>query len=358
MNIFGPVPIGKTLSILPTFRCTAACQDCGSLSSPSERTRLHLNEMLGAIDEASTLGYEVVVFTGGEPTLIGKELETCISRASSHGLIVRMVTNAYWAIDDKKAKRRVEAWKSAGLREINFSTGDQHARFVPIERVINATRAAISCELPVAIMVETTAVRNITKEVLISHPLFVQITEEYPGVYIRVDESPWMPLSPSIRRKYPDGIAVNRSNLSRVRGCDSVLRTTTIEADGKINACCGLSSRMIPELQTGKLGDSTIQEADRKGSDDFLKHWISVEGPERILAWAEEHNDSVEWEDMYAHRCQACLRIYKDPLVRQIISENHQEKLADVIFSDWLVHHFDPGDQTSKTVDHRKDENI
>jgi len=299
--------------------------------------------MLSAIDQAAQRNYQVVVFTGGEPTLAGKNLLVAMQRAASHGLIVRVVTNAHWAVSDEHAGRRIASLMSAGLSEINFSTGDQHARFVLVENVIRATRAAVQVPLhAVAIMVETVRERRITKETVINHPDFKRILDDFPHAQVRVNESPWMPLSPSWIHGYPDGAAVNASNLSRRTGCDSVLATTTIEADGRMAACCGLGMRLIPELQIGHVSDTRLEDADKLAESDFLKHWIRLEGPERILAWASTHDPDIEWENLYAHRCQACLRLYKDPKVRKIIAEHYEEKIADCLFAEWLLYHDRP----------------
>jgi hypothetical protein len=99
--------------------------------------------------------------------------------------------------------------------------------------------------------------------------------------------------------------------------------------------------RSIPELQVGRIGEITIAEADRLGEDDFLKRWIQVEGPERILAWAATKDPEIQWEGMYAHRCQSCMRLYKDPKVRQVIADHHQEKMADVILGEFLLYEYD-----------------
>ena len=67
-----------------------------------------------------------------------------------------------------------------------------------------------------------------------------------------------------------------------------------------------------------------------------------MEGPERILEWASTHDPEIQWEDMYAHRCQACIRLYKDSRVKTVIQEHHQEKIADVLFNEWLLYHYEP----------------
>jgi hypothetical protein len=299
-----------------------------------------LEDILSAIDQAAANDYKVVVFTGGEATLAGKDLLRGIERAVSHDLSVRIVTNAHWAVNDKGAERRVAEFVRAGLKEINFSTGDQHTRFVPIERVIRATRAAVRAGLQVSIMVETLKERRVTQETVENHPEFRRIRQDYPLTGINVHESPWMPLSPSIVHKYPDGIAANKTNLASFKGCDSVLSTTTVQADGRIAACCGLGMRLIPELQLGDVQDTELADAQQKAENDFLKRWIRAEGPERILDWASTHDPEIEWEDMYAHRCQACLRLYKDPKVRDVIAKHHKEKIADVLVTEWLLFHY------------------
>ena len=71
-----------------------------------------------------------------------------------------------------------------------------------------------------------------------------------------------------------------------------------------------------------------------------MKRWIRVEGPERILAWAADRDPSTEWEGMYAHHCQACLRLYKDEAVRTVIRDHHREKVADVVYAEYAMDHY------------------
>jgi organic radical activating enzyme len=334
---------------MPTYQCTAECNHCGSESSPRERNQLELDSILNVIDQAANLDYDMVVFTGGEATLARKNLLAGIQRAASHGFPVRVVTNGYWAITDAAADRCVDTFVKAGLTEINFSTGDQHIRFVPLERVLRGTRAAVKAGLTVAIMVETRKKRKVTKATLEDCDDFQSICRDFPKSQIGIVESPWMPLSPSLVSKYNDHQAINRLNLPFRKGCDNVLTTTTVQADGRIMACCGIGMRQIPELEVGRVGETTLSAADRAAADDFLKQWIRIEGPEKILAWAATHDPEIQWEDMYAHRCQACLRLYKDPKVRQVIADNYLEKMADVLFAGWLIFGEVPTDEARQS---------
>lgn len=352
MSIPRPLRNLRTLSVMPTYKCTAECTHCGTLSSRSEQTWLGLENMLTAIDQAAEQGdYRVVVFTGGEPTLAGNDLYTAIRRAHGHGLSTRVVSNAYWASTAVQAERMIAKLIDAGLKEINFSTGDQHARFVPLDNVVRATAAAAASSLSaIVVMVETVLERNITAQVIEAREDFAAIRKNFPRKRLEVLESPWMPLEPMKTSTYREGATVNRQNIATRTGCNSILSTTAVQADGRIGACCGLGMRTVPELQIGRVGQTSIAEADQAGGDDLLKRWIRVEGPERILAWAAGHDSSIEWENMYAHRCQACLRLYKDPAVRDVIAKHHKEKIADVVAGEWLLYNY-AGEEAAKPLD-------
>jgi len=322
MNPSAALAEERTLSIMPTFRCTAECTHCGTGSNPRENTSLSLEEMFAAIDQAAAAKYRVVVFTGGEATLAGENLLLSIRRAALLGLHVRIVTNAYWAVNDAGAARRIDDFVRAGLTEINFSTGDQHARFVPVSNIFHATRAAAAAGLPVAIIVETVKHRAITRQTVEEHPQFQRILADFPFAGIAIQEWVWMPLSPYAREEYPGGFAANSANLSQCKGCDNILTTTTLQADGTLSACCGVGMRFIPELHMGNIRQTDLAEALHMAEIDPLKQRIRREGPERILAWAAAHDPEIVWENMYAHRCQACLRLHQDPKVRKVLADH------------------------------------
>ncbi|MEV6444406.1 radical SAM protein [Amycolatopsis sp. NPDC051716] len=340
MAIDLPMRRPRTLSLMPTYRCTAACKSCGTLSSPRARDRLSLQQVLSAITEAHHEGIELVVFTGGEATLEPELLFGGLSRAVELRMATRLVTNAHWASSERDAEEYIGKLTTAGLGEINFSTGDQHARFVPVSNVLRAVRWSLNAGLTPAVMIETTASRTVTREKLEHDAYQAETRKRYPGRIIRFNESPWMPLNPRKQEHYPDGLAVDSSNISRVRGCDSVLQTVTVQADGNIGACCGLGMRLVPELNIGQLDETPLAKAIDSAEQDLLKRWIKLEGPERVLAWAATKDSNIEWEGRYAHRCQACLRLYKDPAVREVIREHYTEKIPDILFGEYLLYDY------------------
>ena len=105
-----PLVHGPThLTILPTYRCTAACAQCCFESDPHVQGRIPLERILDYIDQAArdfpTL--KLVVFSGGECFLLRDDLDKAIARAAGHGLATRCVTNGYWATSKRAAQERI-----------------------------------------------------------------------------------------------------------------------------------------------------------------------------------------------------------------------------------------------------------
>ena len=80
----------------------------------------------------------------------------------------------------------------------------------------------------------------------------------------------------------------------------------------------------------GSLEDQTLRELVRSSSNDFMKLWLFTEGPEQILAWAGKKNPLVDWENRYAHNCDACRQVFSDPKVMDAISAHYREKVENV----------------------------
>lgn len=339
MSVFAP---SKTLCVMLTYACPAACENCGTSSHPKDKNRLSLDVALSGIEQAKALHFGNVVFTGGESTLRWKDLLVAIRHAKHLGFPTRLVTNAYWATTTRRASDGISELIDAGLDEINFSTGDQHVRFVPFERVIRATVTAVEQQLSVHIMIELTDARTISKDDVLHHPLFQALPEDQKRVVL-ITESPWMPLDPFQKASYPANVATDSSNLMRALGCDSVLQTYVLQADGRIGSCCGLGMRNVPELSVGiAQGQSFLADAVQAAEEDFLKIWLHYKGPEKILAWAAQYDPQIAWEAQYAHCCQACMRIYRDPRVQQVIRDHYHEVVPEVIQLAWLNERYLP----------------
>lgn len=332
----------RTLAVMPTFGCVARCTSCGTLSNPDDKTELSLQTILRSVQEAKRYNFANIVFTGGEATLCWEKLLKGIKETKKRGMWTRLVTNAHWAATPDKALKTVETFKKEGLDEINFSTGTEHTKFIPIRNIINAITASIANQLKPAIMIEDRAGRTVTKNKILRHPEIRKLILTDKNCLL-LSESPWMPLNPFKVEQYTKSFTANRDNLDCFPSCDTILQSLTLLSDGNISTCCGFGNRLIRELIVSNINEPDfLGTAIENTENDFMKIWLHYEGPIKILAWAAEKNPNIRWENMYAHCCQACLRIYKDPTVVQTIKENYQEKVGQVISSAWMEEVFIP----------------
>jgi hypothetical protein len=316
----------RSLVIFPTYQCNAMCSDCGTFSSPSNHHVLSREHIFSAIREAKSLHFQSVVLSGGEATLQWQTCAAAIRFATSEGMSTRLVTNGRWATgSESEARAAASELKAAGLTEMNVSTGDQHVRFVPLIAVARAAAAAFREGISTLIVVEAHSGDGLKKQ---------HVIDALPpdaAAAITVIEGPWMPM------RWPEGAtqrsaAISAHNVAATQGCDSVLSSYVAAADGRIGACCGLGMRATPELNVGRIGpEHALEEAITNAEADFLKIWLSVWGPHRILAWAAQFDDQIQWENRYVHRCHACMAMYKDQRVRDVLLTHAAKAVTSVV---------------------------
>ncbi len=65
----------QTIVLSVTYKCPIKCKYCGVNAGPHRNEKMSLQMIKRLIDEAYSLGtVEVVVFTGGEPFLLGEDI--------------------------------------------------------------------------------------------------------------------------------------------------------------------------------------------------------------------------------------------------------------------------------------------
>jgi len=321
----------NVLTILASYRCTAACAHCCFDSNPAIKERLAFEEIRDFISEAAQLSpLDVVVFSGGECFLLGDDLVRAIRHCSDLHLRTRCVTNAYWAPHRAAAERRLKPLQDVGLGELNVSTGDFHSRYVPVDNVIVAAVTAVDLGLSnTLIVVELQKERQITRALLTEDPNIRRCLALGEDRF-KIIESPWMPMDLSASVPQPDEVLVNRRNVHLRTGCASMGSTLVLTPHRRVGFCCGLTREKIPELNA-RWNPGELSEVTSQAGSDFMKIWLAVDGPERILAWAATKDESIEWENRYAHHCHACLALYSDEKVRDVIREHYMERVDDVL---------------------------
>jgi hypothetical protein len=310
-----------TLCLITTHQCTAACDNCCFSCAPHITRRIPSERLVSLIDEASELStLRKIVFTGGECFLLGDELDSLVARARGYGLVTGCVTNGYWAISRPIAERRMGRLAQAGLEEIRFSTGSFHSRYVPVERVGNGACASVRAGLKTRISIENLYKQEFDVSSLVRNP---ELEHFISRRQIKIDRSVW------VQNGGTGGLSQSSDQSPfvqiRKRGCSTVLQALAVTPDEMLAACCGLHLEKIPALHLGSLKHAALGKRIAEAPDDFLKIWIRVEGPERILEFVKRHAPDYQLPLAAAHPCETCLHLHQDETARQVIRDCYKE---------------------------------
>ncbi|MGX7173517.1 radical SAM protein [Enterococcus ratti] len=312
-NLISP----SSLGIITTYKCTASCEDCCFSCSPNHKQMLSLEGIKKIIDEAAEFdSLSMIVWTGGEATLLRNNLLEGISYANSKNLKSRVISNAYWAKDIETAKEYLCKLKEAGMVELNVSTGDNHQQYISIDKVLNAVYASVSERLSTAITIELTKNSKFSQKNLESPPTFQRIKNEGLDKYLEILSSPWVSLKNDEKYKYDE---IEDSEIEN--GCDNLFNYLAVDSYNRIYSCCGITVRRIKQLNIGNLKKDKLVESYQLQEKDILKKWLYVSGPIKIIHQVHKWNPEIVLPE-FAHYCQFCDYIYNNKNVLQTISEN------------------------------------
>lgn len=340
------IPIHKPvmLTLVTTDQCTAACRDCCFNCSPDKHNRLSYEDMCRYIDQSITAypTIKIVVLTGGECFLLKEDLYKIIAFIHSRNLLSRVVTNGYWATSKDAAFSILKRLKEQGLTEINFSTGDDHLEWVSYERLKNGVLTSLQCGFTTCINVESGGRRKFSKDILVTDPDFASYLS-YKNVSsigsLQVIGGTWMPFTiesmSNIERFRDDEIV--RQNCER---CDNIFTSVNITPTHRLVACCGLPVNLIPFLDLGSVKKARIKELYENQFDDFMKIWLFVEGPYKILEFvaAKIGKDKVLELQHSCHSCFYCAALFTNTHYMEAAKAYYKEKFASIMMR-YIIHH-------------------
>lgn len=327
----------SSITIMTTFKCTAACEECCYQCSPNSKVKLTLEEITSYIQESKDCFPKLasVYFTGGECFLLAEDLIDAIEFSTKLGLATRCVTNGFWGRKKMKALSLAKKLKIAGLNEINFSTGDDHQKYVPLDSVINAAIACSSEGIRSLIIVEGSEESKFKTEHLTSNKKLTQYNSQSDNP-IGIMKNVWISLKKNKEIKQAEQIYARNKDSEDFLGCENIFTNTGLDPYSRIVSCCGLTMQLIPELHEYKYEKGRLFEYYKEQFEDFIKIWIWVDGPESILNQVEIWNPKLSLNDNVTHPCQACLTLYKNSEVRRTIYLNYEQILNAVLFKYYL----------------------
>ena len=273
---------------------------------------------------------KVLVITGGECFLDISYISSIIKYAKSKGLICRVVTNGFWAKEKEYAIELLSKLKSKGLDEINFSTGDDHLNYVPIKSIKNGISAAISLNLVTVVNIESGKDRNFDMSKFLDDPEMFSLTKNKKN-RLSIINGVWMPFTKESISYLPP--LDPKSYHPVMDRCTNLFTGLTISPTNRLLACCGLPVMYIRYLDLGNLSTHHIDKLYDCQFDDFLKIWLFVEGPYKILTFVASKLgiDAVPELKLLSHMCFYCACIFSSDKYLDVLKSYYQEKFASIM---------------------------
>lgn len=332
-------PLIRVLSMQVTYQCNIACRHCGPYCDPHQDEWMTVAEIRDLIRQAADLGAHSVVFTGGEPTLLKKELAPLFRYIHEEMNLPnsRIVSNAKFAISYDRAKELLGEWQEAGLKEVNFSCGEYHQEFVPIPYVINAYRAARDLGYSTVLLAGEFLTNGKGK---ISPEMFEEeLGELLPDTTFKSPYSTRVHgMTRSIAMPYGRGRGevpldgIERVPVDQIRStCDDVNAVTTVHPNGNVTACCGIMMRDDSLLTIGNWRTTPLREIVEAGHDDLILNWIHALGLRDMKRWLESKDPNLNLRSEYQNICDLCAEIVYNERCQKLLLEHADERREQVL---------------------------
>lgn len=288
------------ICFLLTYKCTARCNYCSFGCSPQETAFLDCETIGNVIDFfVSHMSPKVVIFSGGEPTLCWDVLLAGISRATRQHLVSRIVSNAFWATTSRRAEKAVLALKAAGLKELNVTTGTEHAAFVPVDNVIYAIAASLNHGLTTVLVVE-------------SDPGACRIADTVMHSAVSFSgRKPMLSIAPKVWFGPDSGCQsrVGGHDTPKELRCRSVLRTIAVTPDRLLYPCCGLPIRSLPGMSVCTVDELVNAYGVEEFEDRFFTYQnarVFVDQMSKVVLEA-----GLRYDPSWHHPCQVCDALHR-----------------------------------------------
>lgn len=324
-----------TLTLIATDNCTSACYNCCFQCSPRKQNRLSVGEMKSYIEQAvgKFPTIRVLVLTGGECFTYGDALAGVISYAKkTYGMVVRIVTNAYWAKKEEQAYNRLKVYVDAGLDEINISTGDDHLEFVPYERIVNAVKASVKLGLSPLVNVESRNDRLFTSNEFLKSD---ELKQYINAKKLHVTNGIWVSFKKDTKQQ--------RNNISSFTfnhgRCKNLFNSITIDYTKRMLACCGLTAKYIKYLDLGNTQKYNLRKLYDKQICDFMKIWLFTDGPFFIMEFLSKYHPIDMQYCKGLHDCQLCAIIFNNRAFMETLKKHYREVYSNVILKYQIINY-------------------
>jgi organic radical activating enzyme len=303
-------------------------------SSPTRRGKLTADEICDYVDQAAVSpGIQMVIFAGGEPLLLGRDLYRALRHVHESGMRSRLITNAYWANTEKTAESVVSKLRDAALDELNISIDDFHLPFIDAQNVKRAFYAALKRDFESVIIVHCSGPTTKFNDKELDELLGVRLPRMYDANQKRIefDERgcgrPFVAVSNSAIQFIGRGAVQLRpedlvyrddlDSIAREHGCPWAVRSPAISPSGHLLSCCGFEVAGNEVLDIGDLHHESLDRLLSRADNDLALNAIALNGPFRLMDSMKEQQPDLPFRNRYSSVCELCQHMVTDPTLRQ-----------------------------------------
>ena len=328
------------LSLVTTDGCTARCSHCLMNCTPNKKNKLSFEQIQKCVDQAKKY-YDLksVVFTGGEPTLLGEVLFQAIRYCTLNFLKTKIVTNGHWATNLDRARQFIEKLRNAGLTEISFSVDDYHEPFIPLERIRNAWSACKDVGFQTVVLGNSHGPNDkitpsfiqeyLGEEILVSGSEHNTSITSIPNdtIYLIVENA----LQKSGRAEELDEKKFSPYKDQKVLecGCQWAVSDPVLSSIGHLWACCGIPADNNSILDLGDTNKENIKTILNRASKNKLLNAIHYLGPLKLCQFVEEHSN-IRFGKEFCTACEICSVLTNNKKAVKVLLDN-EKKIAAMI---------------------------
>jgi MoaA/NifB/PqqE/SkfB family radical SAM enzyme len=275
------------LHFLLTYMCNSQCDHCFLYCSPYSPGTFTSDQVRQLLDEAVKIGtIEWIYFEGGEPFLFYPIMLEGIKMARYLGFQVGIVTNAYFATDDKDIEIWLNPLRELGIANLSISNDPYHYEDETKSPAVRARKVALKLNLPV-------------QEIHIEKPVVTRGVDEGQNKGQPVVGGSTMFRGRAVEKLLAGLPLRNWTDLTMCPYEDLVSpKRVHLDPYGNVHLCQGLSM--------GNVWKEPLSEIVKKynaGSHPICG--LLVRGGPALLA--REHH--VHYEDKYVDACHFCYMV-------------------------------------------------
>ncbi len=312
----------RNIAFMLTYKCFIACPHCLFDSGPARKEQMRLADVSEWLTGAAAYRDGHIgglALTGGEPFASLDLLEKVSRWGARLGFVQSVVTNGYWAGSYLKALATLKRFPAIKL--IALSTDEYHQKFIPIENIENAIRAADELGRIHSLSVCTDNYdnpaykRTIDKLQQITEPENIRTTITFPV---------------GRAERKVDGYQYRMSAEPVVSVC-SMASSPVIFPDGRVTGCIGPVAVKLEgnhPLAWGSLRENTLAEILDRAECDPVFHALRIWGPHKLVSIIREAGKD-SWlpkEYQAGSICDVCYRLFRDDRILGFLDDLRRDE--------------------------------